>query len=52
MPKLFDTSKPGAVDKYLKETINSKTRIDVVSSIFTMYAFEKIEQALIISIGD
>lgn len=46
MPKLFDTSKPGAVGEYLKETINSKARIDVVSSIFTMYAFEKIEQAL------
>ena len=46
MSKVFDESKPGAVGEFLKQKIEINARINVISSIFTMYAYEKLEEQL------
>jgi len=46
MSHVFDNNKPGAVGEYLKKNIKPKARTDFVSSIFTIYAYDKLKESL------
>ncbi len=46
MSIVFDNNKIGQVGEFLKENISKDSKIDVVSSIFTLYAFDKLKDQL------
>jgi SNF2 family DNA or RNA helicase len=46
MSIVFDNNKIGQVGEFLKENISKDAKLDVVSSIFTLYAFDKIKPQL------
>lgn len=46
MSIVFDNNKIGQVGEFLKENISKDSKIDVVSSIFTLYAFDKLKNQL------
>lgn len=46
MGKVFDNNQIGQVGEFLKENINKEATLNVVSSIFTIYAFDKLKKQL------
>ena len=46
MSIMLDSNKYGSVGEYLKENTNRKSNIDISSSIFTIYAYDKLKGIL------
>jgi hypothetical protein len=46
MGKTFDKNRLGQVGEFLRDNINKDSTVDVVSSIFTIYAFDKLRKQL------
>ncbi|MCF7926317.1 MAG: helicase [Candidatus Izimaplasma sp.] len=46
MGKTFDKNRLGQVGEFLRDNINKDSKVDVVSSIFTIYAFDKLKKQL------
>jgi|AntRauTorcE11897_2_1112592.scaffolds.fasta_scaffold03999_3 SNF2 family DNA or RNA helicase len=44
--KTFNNHKSGQVGEFLKENVNNGANVDMVSSIFTLYAFDKLKKQL------
>ena len=46
MPIVLDNNRQGSVSDYLKKTTSKDSKIDIVSPIFTIYAFEELKDVL------
>jgi hypothetical protein len=44
--KIFDNNKSGQIGEFLKTNVFKDAEIDLVSSMFTLYAFDKLKKEL------
>ena len=43
--KIFDNNKSGQIGEFLKTNVFKDAEIDLVSSMFTLYAFDKLKKS-------